>query len=34
MKPLDFTDDVAPGYELEAEIEAFLAEQDGSPDAP
>jgi uncharacterized protein (DUF983 family) len=26
MKPLDFTDDVAPGYELEAEIEAFFAE--------
>jgi hypothetical protein len=26
MKPLDFTEDVAPGYELEAEIEAFFAE--------
>jgi uncharacterized protein (DUF983 family) len=29
MKPLDFTDDVAPGFELEAEIKAFLAEEAG-----
>lgn len=27
MKPLEFDDDVAPGFELQQEIEAFLAEQ-------
>jgi uncharacterized protein (DUF983 family) len=31
MKPLEFEDDVAPGFELEAEIQAYLAEQQGRP---
>lgn len=35
MKPLDFGDDVAPGFELQDEIDTFLAEQTraGTPES-
>jgi uncharacterized protein (DUF983 family) len=34
MKPLDFDDDVPPGWELEEELAALVAESDGSPPDP